>query len=187
MLTGVPIELYIAISRRDCEVWFLVWVYCISQQKQGWLRKRGNTWLLFKCHQINEVWWENQVAPLEGRQPRASKRPCICSRRFWKYASDWFWLCILISLCRQVPEHTILYLFLIYFGDPVYYTTFLIAYIPTTIDHTRILQGYLTWAVRLWATSFSISKVLVWVSICLSVASGCPQAHCQDSVYHTVF
>lgn len=34
MLSGISIESYIAVSRGDCEVWFTVWVYCISQQKQ---------------------------------------------------------------------------------------------------------------------------------------------------------
>lgn len=37
-----------------------------------------------------------------------------------------FWLCILISLCLQVPAHTTLYLLLFDFGDPVHYLPYLI-------------------------------------------------------------
>lgn len=83
-----------------------------------------------------------------------------------------FWLCPLISLAFMFLNIPYFIFYWSLLGTS--HTTFSIAYILTTIDHTHSLQGYLTPAMRLPVPSSSIPKVLVWVSICLPVGLWVP-------------
>lgn len=64
------------------------------------------------------LWKEGNQEHLKGptRVPEGSENMPLAD----------FWLCISISFCLQVPEHTVLYLSLIDFGDHVHYVPYII-------------------------------------------------------------